>query len=225
MISARILAISIWAVSSASLLYARDLSRYREFEFGMNLPAVVKLVGMNLSEARVIHQRPELIQELDWQPGLLPGSSPEADPVKGILFSFCNGELFRMVVNYDRYKTDGLTAQDMIEAVSANYGTATKPAAEIIFPSIYNETVKVTARWEDSQYSLSLVRSSYQPSFGMVLFSKRLDALARAAVTEARRLDEQEAPQKEIERHRKQEAENRVQQDRARLANKPSFRP
>ena len=95
MISARMLAISItWAVLSTPLLWAGVLTRYREFQFGMNLPAVVKLVGMNSSEARVIHQRPELIQELDWQPGRFPGSSPEADPVKGILFSFCNGELY-----------------------------------------------------------------------------------------------------------------------------------
>ena len=133
MISARILAISIsWAVLSASpLLCAEDLSMYRDFQFGMNLPAVVKLVGMNSSAARVIHQRSELIQELDWQPSRSPGSSPDADPVKGILFSFCNGELFRMVVNYDRYKTEGLTTEDMVEGISANYGTATRPAAEI----------------------------------------------------------------------------------------------
>jgi hypothetical protein len=88
--------------------------------------------------------------------------------VKGILFSFCNGELFRMVVNYDRCKTEGLTDADMIEAISANYGTATRPAAEIIFPSVYNESVKVIARWEDPQYSFNLVRSSSQPSFGML---------------------------------------------------------
>jgi hypothetical protein len=78
MISARILAISIsWAVLSASpSLCAEDLSMYREFQFGMNLPAVVKPLGINSSEARVIHQRPELIQEPDWQPSRSPGSSP-----------------------------------------------------------------------------------------------------------------------------------------------------
>jgi hypothetical protein len=94
MISARILAISItWAVLSTPLSWAGVLARYREFQFGMNLPAVVKLVGMNSSDASVI-QRPELIQELDWQPGQFPGSSPDADPAKGTLFSFCNGELY-----------------------------------------------------------------------------------------------------------------------------------
>ncbi len=228
MISARILSISIvWAVLSAPLLYAGDLSTYREFQFGTNLPTVAKLVGMNSSEARVIHQRPELIQELDWQPGRFPGSSPDADPVKSILFSFYNGELFRMVVNYDRYRTQGLTAEDMIEAISTNCGTATRPAAEIIFPfpSIYNESVKVIARWEDSQYSFNLVRSWYQSSFGMVAFSKRLDALSQAAIVEAIRLDKLEAPQREVELHRKQAEEDRVQQEKARLVNKPSFRP
>ena len=109
--------------------------------------------------------------------------------------------------------------------IDANYGTAARPAAEIIFPSMYNESVKNLARWEDAQYSSNPVRSSYQPSFGMVVWSKRLDALAQVAIVEAIRLDKQEAPQREVELHRKQEEERRVQQEKARLVNKPSFRP
>src|SRR3989475_12697087 len=102
MIGAHIFAISILSTVLASpLACAADLSSYREFQFGMNLPVVVKLVRMNPSDAKVIHQRPELIQELDWQSVRFPGSSPDTDPVRDILFSFCNGELFRMVVNYD----------------------------------------------------------------------------------------------------------------------------
>src|SRR5438128_9222049 len=124
MISARTLAISIpCAVFSASLLCAGDLSSYREFQFGMNLLAVAKQAGMKPAEAKVIHHRPALIQDLEWQPRHFPSSSLEADPVKDVRFSFYNGELFRMVVNYDRHKTEGLTAEDMIEAISANYGT------------------------------------------------------------------------------------------------------
>src|SRR2546427_2510052 len=83
MISARILAISIpWALLSAPSLCAGDLSRYHEFQLGMNLPAVVKLVGMSSSGLKVIHQRPELIQELDWQPKRYPGAFPDVEPVK-----------------------------------------------------------------------------------------------------------------------------------------------
>ena len=227
MIGARSLAISIsWAVLSAPLIYSQDLSRYRDFQFGMNLPAIAKQVGLEPSEAKVIHRRPALIQELNWQPQLSLTSS-QADPVRTIFFSFYNGELFRIVVNYDRYKTEGLTTEDVVEAVSAKYGTATKPAAEIIFSSsqVYNDNEKVLARWEDAQYSFNLFRFAYRPTFGMVLFSKRLDALARAAIVEAIWRDEEEAPQREIERQQKQDDENRAAQEKARVANKPNFRP
>jgi hypothetical protein len=81
------------------------------------------------------------------------------------------------------------------------------------------------ARWEDPQYSFNLFRSSYQPTFGMLVFSKRLDALAQAAIGEAIRLDEQEAPQREIERQKKQDEENRVAQEKARPGNKANFHP
>ena len=212
---------------SAASIEAQDLSRYREFQFGMGLPAVAKLTDMKSSEAKVIHQRPAVIQELKWQPELSLSSSPQADPVRSILFSFYNGELFRIVVSYDRYKTQGLTTKDVVEAISTEYGTATRPAAEITFSSshVYDDSEVVIARWEDSQYSFNLFRSSYQPTFGMVAFSKRLDALAREAVVEAIQLDEQEAPQREIDRQMKADDESRAAQQKARIANKPNFRP
>jgi hypothetical protein len=212
---------------SAPLTYSQDLSRYREFQFGTNLLAVAKQADMKPSEAKVIHQRPAVIQELEWRLQRSRGSSPEADPVKEVLFSFYNGELFRMLVTYDQYRTQGLTDEDMVEAISATYGTATRPAAKMIFPSlhVYNDSEKVIARWEDLQYSFNLFRFSYQPTLGVVVFSKRLDALARAAIVEATRLDEQEAPQREIERQKKQDEENRAAQEKARPANKANFRP
>ena len=212
---------------SAPLSYPRDLSRYREFQFGMDLLAVAKQADVEPSEARVVHQRPALIQELEWRPQRALGPSSEADPVKEVLFSFYNGELFRVLVNYDQSKTEGLTDEDMVEAISAQYGIATKPTAKIILFSsfhIYNDSEKVIARWEDTQYSFNLFRSSYQPTFGLLVFSKRLDRSAVAAIAEAIRLDDQEAPQREIERQRKQEEESRAAQEKARPANKGNFR-
>jgi hypothetical protein len=212
---------------SAPLSYPRDLSRYREFQFGMDLLAVAKRADVEPSEARVVHQRPALIQELEWRPQRALGPSSEADPVKEVLFSFYNGELFRVLVNYDQSKTEGLTDEDMVEAISAQYGIATKPTAKIILFSsfhIYNDSEKVIARWEDTQYSFNLFRSSYQPTFGLLVFSKRLDRSAVAAIAEAIRLDDQEAPQREIERQRKQEEESRAAQEKARPANKGNFR-
>ena len=57
----------------------------------------------------------------------------------------------------------------------------------------------------------------------MLVFSKRLNALARTAIVEAIQLDEQEAPQREIERQKKQDEENHAAQENARLVNKATF--
>jgi hypothetical protein len=231
MITVRSLRIVIFcSVLLTSLTHAQDLSRYRDFQFGMNLPTVAKQADVKQSDARALHQRPAIIEELEWRPQSFLRTSPQAqgDPLKDVLFSFYNGQLFRMVVNYDPDKTKGLTNDDMVSAISATYGAASRPAAKTIsFSSAqgYSETEKVMARWEDSQYSFNLFRSSYQPNFGMVVFSKRLDALARLAVVEAVRRDEQEAPQREVDRLKKEAQETHATEEKARLANKANFHP
>ena len=212
---------------SAPAMGAPDLSRYRAFQFGETLPAVAKQAGLELSDVKLIHERPAVIQELEWPIWLAGGPSPQTDPVKTILFSFYNGELFRIVVNYDRDETEGLTTEDMIEAISAKYGTATKPAStEIAFSSsqVYNDSELIIARWEDSQYSFNLYRSTSQSTFGMIAFSKRVDALARAATAEANRLDAQTAPQREIQRQQREDEKNRESLEKARQENKSNFR-
>jgi hypothetical protein len=162
-------------------------------------------------------------------------SSPGADSVRDILFSFYNGELFRIVVTYDPERIAGMTAEDIVESVSAKYGTATTPVAEIILSStqfynggekiISDRTEKIIARWEDTQFSFNLFQPSYLSTFGMVMYSKRLDALARTAIFESVRLDKQEAPRREIERQKKKDEETRARQEKARQANKAPFRP
>jgi len=184
----------------------------------------------------VIHQRPALIQELAWQPQFLTGARTQPDPVRTIHCSFYNGQLFRIVVTYDRDKIEGLTEQDFVEAISASYGLATLQATQInlsppparnYFTSDYAGSTpneRVAALWEDSQYSMSLVQSVYPPSFGLVLFSKQVNALALVATVEAMRLDTQEAPQREVDRLKNQAEVNRAKTEKARLVNKPTFR-
>ena len=87
-----------------------DLSRYRGFEFGETLAAVAKQAGLALTDVKLIHERPAVIQELEWPIWLAGSSSAPTDPVKTILFSFYNGELFRIVVKIrDTKQTEGLT--------------------------------------------------------------------------------------------------------------------
>ena len=59
----------------------------------------------------------------------------------------------------------------------------------------------------------------------MLVFSKQVDEQAQAAIVKAIRLDEQEAPQREIEQQKKEEEQSRLEQDKARLVNKAAFRP
>jgi hypothetical protein len=59
----------------------------------------------------------------------------------------------------------------------------------------------------------------------MIAFAKRVDVLARAATAEAIRLDALEAPQREIQRQKKEDATNQESLQKARQANKLNFRP
>ncbi len=217
-----------WAVLSVPSIHAQNLSKYRDYQLGMDLPAVAELAGMKPAQAKMIHERPAVIQELEWQPGISVAALPSTDPVREILFGFYNNQLYRIVINYDQYNTEGLTNQDLVDAISAKYGTSTVPVAQVISSSssqVYDDSEKVIARWEDSQYSVNLFHFTYKSDFGMLLFSKRLDALASAAIAQAIHMNEQEAPQREIERQKKQDEEKLAAGQKARPANKAGFRP
>ena len=212
------------AVLGTSLLGAGELSTYRGFQFGMDLSAAAKQAGVEASDARLVYQRPAVIQELEWQPSVVRNSR-NTDPIRDGLLCFYKSELFRIVVTYDRDRVEGMTPDDMIVAISATYGIATRPKAEIAYHSNYAEVAPVLARWEDARYSYNLVRSGYGDSFAMVMYSKRLDALATAAITEAARLYATEAPERAIEATRKQQQDDRLALDKARQVNAPNFRP
>jgi len=205
-----------------------DLSRYRNFQFGETLPALAKQAGLELSEVKLVHERPAVIQELEWPLWLEGVSAAQTDPVRTVLFSFYDGELFRIVVSYDRDETEGLTTRDMIEAISTKYGTATKLAATVLaFPptQVDYESDTLIARWENSQYSFNLYRSAFQRTYEMTAFSKKVEALARAATAQSNQLDAQTAPQREIQRQQSEDENNRQALERDRQVNKSNFRP
>ena len=213
---------------SVPVVGGMDLSRYRNFQFGETLPALAKQIGLDLSEVKLIHERPAIIQELEWPVWIGTGSAAQTDPVRTVLFSFYNGELFRIVVSYDQQETEGLTTSDMIEAISAKYGIATRLATtKIVSPptQVDYEGDTLIARWEDSQYSFNLYRSPFQLTYEMTAFSKKVDALARVAAAESNRLDAQTAPQREIQLQQAEDEKNRESLEKDRQANKSNFRP
>jgi hypothetical protein len=132
-----------------------------------------------------------------------------------------------MIVTYDPLATEGLTTDDIVEAISVLYGTAAKAADSIVVSNsaTYEDQEKVLARWEDAQYSYSLIRFSYGSAFGLVAFSKRLDMMAGDSRRESDRLDKLEAPSKELARQMKLNEDKRTAQESARSVNKPKFQP
>src|SRR5260370_24292756 len=95
----------------------------------MTVADLSKQIDQKPANAAVVHERPALIEELTW---LLPqpyGSSRPAVSVDQILFSFYNGALYRRLVTYEDSATKGLTEEDMIPVVSANYSVATRQVA------------------------------------------------------------------------------------------------
>jgi hypothetical protein len=215
-----------WAVISVPLVGAQDFSKYRDFRLGMNLTKVAVQAGMKPAQAKSTHERPAVIQELEWRPGLT--FPPSTDPVSEILFGFYNNQLYRVVIKYDQDNTEGLTDQDLIDGISETYGKPTMPVATIISSSssqAYGDSEKVIARWEDPESSVDLFRFSYKSSYGLIVFSKRLDVMAKTAIADSIRLNDLEAPQREIERQKKEDVEKLVLGQKARTANKAKFRP
>ena len=213
----------VFLLACGPVLLGADLSTYRGFQLGMSLNAAVKHSGMDLSEVTVIHERPARMQELIWHPDRFFRASADSDPVEEVVFRFYNGQLFRMLVNYNADKVTGMTSEDIVDAISAQYGSATKTgvAPLTIKLPLSDNTAQVVARWENEQYSLNLIQTPYSAGLKLLIFSKSLNALAETAVAEGTRLDEQEAPQ----RQKIQEQNEQRQLDRTRLVNKERFRP
>jgi hypothetical protein len=208
---------------AAPMLRAQDFSKYRGFSLGTSLVTVLKHTDKKLTDVNVTHGGPPLFQEVTWWPPNIPGTSFRADSVEQILFSFYNGELYKITVTYDQTSTEGLTSQDVVKSIAETYGPATSVAPEIDSTTIerYDVKQKPVASWEDSQYSFNLVRSSFTDRFGLVISSKRVSAEAELAIVEAVRLDKEDGPKKEAERQKKLTDDLEV----ARQKNQKKFRP
>ena len=190
---------------STAVVSAQDLSKYRSFSFGMRLAELSKQVNATLDQVIVVHQTPALIQELTWWPLPPYGSTAPPEPVQQVLFSFYNGALYKIAVTYDSSATEGMTAEDMVRAISAKYGAATLPIAEANPPApSYGRPDEPVAFWQDSQYLLTLSRSPLSNAFQFVMLSKQMNGQAEMAIAEAVTQESEDAPQKEVARLKKE---------------------
>jgi hypothetical protein len=208
---------------TAPMLRAQDFSKYRNFSLGTDLAAVLRHTDQRLADVKATHDGSALFQELTWRPAYNIGVSSRSESVDELVFSFYKGDLYKMVVTYERASTEGLTADDMVKSIAAKYGPATSIALEI--DSAGNEQYelrqKPVASWEDSQYSFNLVRSQFSNAFQLVIYSKRVNAEADAALAQVVKVDELEAPQRAVARQKKEADAIEL----TRQKNQKSFRP
>lgn len=74
------------------------------------------------------------------------------------MFSFYEGVLFRIVAKYDRHEVEGLTAGDMVEAISRTYGVAVQNTTPM--KATQGRYGDEEERWEDPNHRFDPVRSS-----------------------------------------------------------------
>ena len=208
---------------------AQNQVQYREFVLGSDLAAVAALTGAKAADAKVIHQRPAVMKDLEWRPRYYSrGLWPPTDPVDVVIFKFYEDQLFRIIVDYGRDRTEGMSEQDLIDAVSATYGQASKPLARASRKGSedYGAPDILLATWGDNEYSVMLFRTSYQAGgFRLAIALSRLDNLAQSAMLEAVRLDALEAPQREIDRKKKVADNDQAAREKAKIENKAVFKP
>jgi hypothetical protein len=216
---------------STQLLAGQSFSNYRQFELGSGVAVVSEATATAVSDTKTIHQRPAVLQELDWRPSRWTAGANAAstDPVDRIVFSFYNDRLFRIVVDYGTQWTEGMTPPDLVEGISTVYGTPLVGAARNTGQAasqIEIESGSPVARWGDTGHTVVLYRTaSYRGTFRLVVTDLPVAGLASKAQSEARRLDDREAPQRELLRQQKARDDEREAAAKARLANKNTFHP
>jgi hypothetical protein len=217
-----ILLLVSWPVAAA------DLGTYREFKMGTSTADVMARTGAAERDVKTLHERPALLQELSWRPRYAIGRNfTDRDSVATIVFSFIDNQLFRMAIDYERSRTEGLTKEDMITSLSAMYGPrSTRPtptAPRSSFDSL--DTPTVIATWREADATLTLNQSTYSGGFSLVITSIALEALARKAQATAVTMDAREAPAREAARAKDQADAARAAAEKTRTTNKDTFKP
>jgi len=226
-----LLASGVLILSTVTVSSGQDLSKYRSFQLGTSVNSVLAKVGMKRADVRTVYKNPALIEELEWNPLQFSAQPALSKSLRQIRFSFYNSELYKMVVGYDYSRTDGLTTEDVIEAISAEYGKPTIPesSASAITVSaagtFFEDTQKVLALWEDKDSAYSLFRAPNGGAFGLLIVSKDRNTTVNAVAAEAAARDRSEVAQKETDRQAQETKDRDAAQEKTRLSNKKIFRP
>lgn len=218
-----------WLILFSCLaIAAPDPGTYREFRLGASTAAVIGRAGAAPRDVQKLHERPALLEELSWRPPYSSGrDSNQGDSVAGIVFSFIDDQLFKMVINYDTRRTEGLTTKDMIGSLTGVYGPpSTAPiSAPARSATDSLDAPMIIARWREGDTSITLQQFPYRGGFGLVILSVPLEAVARKAEATAVTIDAREAPAREAARVKAQADAGKAAAEKTRTTNKAAFTP
>jgi len=226
-VNCRLMALSACLVTFSMPLAAQDRSRYRDYQIGDNLLAIAEQSGVVPPLPQIIPREPAGLQELEWRPQYSRGATRRTEATARVTFGFYNDQLFRIVVDYERLRTEGMTEADMVEAMSEIYGAPSRRvvAAAAVTARTGEGADFLVAVWEDADDSVTLLRMPDSSAFRLIVASTRLATLAQAAGAGAVQLDAHEAPQLDVPARRTEDEDADSLRAKARLANKAAFKP
>jgi hypothetical protein len=214
------------ALAAPALAAESVLAHYRGVTLGESVTVIVDRLKLVAADVKVVHERPELIQELTWRPRpMMSGANHQPDSVSEIILTFRGGHLARIAVLYDRVRTQGLTNADLLEAMTGAYGTSmligtpTQPASGLVADR------QVIGRWEDAETLLVLWREQFPNRVGLVITSIESDAAFQHAITEGVRLHAAEGPARDLARRTAEAAAIQIRDEKIRKDNKTAFKP
>ena len=199
-------------------------SHYRGITLGDSVQVVVDQLKVPITEVKVVHERPTLVQQLTWRPHrFISGTSIEPDSLAEMVLTFHLGQLARISVAYDRERTEGMTNADLLEAMSSTYGTSLLlPTPQ---PPLASTDPEVFGSWKDDATLVVLWRERYPRRVGLTITSIAADLAMQEAIESGVRLDATEAPARDLARRTAEATALRTRDEKVRRDNKAAFKP
>lgn len=212
------------AVSMPAFAAESRLGQYRGVALGDSVQVVVERMHLKAADVTVVHDSPALIQQVSWRPRPFTSGSADYDALAEMVLTFQADKLGQIVVIYDRFRTQGLTDDDLRDALAPAYG----PSMLIARPtqSTVAGSPRVTiGRWEDATTLVILWREQYPNRVGLTITSVLSDAALQQAIADGLRLVAAGAPARELARRTAEAEAIRLRDENTRLENKKTFKP
>jgi hypothetical protein len=221
-----VVALLAMLVASVPAAAQSALSSYRDVTLGDTVQVVADRLEMARQDATVLHARPALVEELTWRPNrYASGPAASAETVAEVVMTFHADRVARMVVVYERERTQGLTDNDLLEALTEVYGLASLASAPTQPGRDLSSERRTFGRWEDSDTVVLLWREVYPNRVGLTITSISADRALQQAIADGERLYLSEAPQRDRDRRAAESAATAARDEKLRLENKKKFKP